>query len=246
MNLSLDGAAAALLERLERQCPRLGDWLETHEGIHSGNMRRRLFVQGGAADPCLRPMIFGRDEIRPFRLRWAGRRVVYDRDAIRRDRGDYANLGRRHWFTSPKILVRRTGDRIVAALDREGFFASNNLFVALAKPGCPVPLEYLEGYLNSSLATWCFRALQPRAGRLFAELKLSQLNMLPVPSPSSRREIATIESLGRKLRERRPGQDLAGGMAALDAAFMKLAGLTPSEAAQVSRENRFTRRASSL
>jgi hypothetical protein len=39
---------------------------------------------------------------------------------------------------------------------------------------------------------------------------------------------------------------MAGGVAALDAAFMKLAGLTPAEAAQVSRESRFTRRASSL
>jgi hypothetical protein len=249
-NLSLDRGAAALLDRLDRRCARLDEWIETHEGIHSGNMRARLFLPpartAALAARFQRPLILGRGEIRPFRLTWAGRRVVYDPQAIRRDRGEYANLGRERWFTSPKILVRRTGDRIVAALDRKGLFASNNLFVALQRPACPVPLEYVEAYLNSTLATWCFRTLQPRAGRIFAELKLVHLNRLPVPLPGNPSEMARIASLAERLRRPAPARVLASAAAALDAAFLDLAALAPAEGARVMRESRITPSASSL
>ncbi|HET6373733.1 MAG TPA: N-6 DNA methylase, partial [Candidatus Polarisedimenticolia bacterium] len=110
-NLTLNGRRAALLEGLQRRCAPLGDWLETHEGIHSGNIRRRLFIAPRRASEDhlpARPLILGRDEIRPFRLEWGGWRVRYDPRVIRAARGDYANLGHEAWFTSSKILVRRT------------------------------------------------------------------------------------------------------------------------------------------
>jgi hypothetical protein len=251
-NLALDDRRAALLDRLEAECVRLGDWLETHEGIHSGNIRKRLFLPARAkddgGDPRLaRPLILGRDEIRPFLLRWSGWRVRYDRSAIRRDRGEYANLGDERWFTSAKLLVRRTGDRLVAACDSTGLFASNNLFVALPRPCCPVPLEYLEGFLNSTLATWCFRTIQPRAGRIFAELKLVHLNRLPVPPPSDDGDIARVVRLVGLLRQ--PGAGGAGALGALDHVFSRLARLTAAESrlvTQAAKERRSPRRPSPL
>ena len=232
-NLSLDGEAAELMTRLERECVPLSDWLEMHEGIHSGNIRERLFLPPGPATPSTRPLIFGRDEIRPFSLRWAGGRVLYEKSAIRRERGEYASLGKVHWFTSPKILIRRTGDRLVAALDQGGYFASNNLFVALPKEGCPVPLSYLEAFLNSSLATWWFRTAMPRKGRLFAELKLIHLSRLPVPQPHLEADTERIVSA-------------AGDPALLDDVVGDLARLSPAEKILVARERRSTTAASSL
>lgn len=239
-NLSLDARGAALLRRLEKRFVPLGDLLETHEGIHSGNIRSKLFVPpGGDGPPAgrLRPLVLGRNEIRPFRLRPAGWSVVRDPGAIDRSHGEYANLGRARWFSSKKILIRRTGDVVIAAVDRGGLCASNNLFVALARPGCPVPIEYVEGYLNSSLATWCFRAIQPRTGRLFAELKLVHLNRLPVPiprGPRGRLALARIVKLVALLRRtERDGRSL---LALLDESFARLAQLTPAETRAVARE----------
>ena len=232
-NLTLDGEAAALMNRLEGECVPLSEWLEMHEGIHSGNIRERLFLPPGPDTPLTRPLIFGRDEIRPFRLKWAGKRVLYDRSVIRRERGEYASLGREHWFTSPKILVRRTGDRLMAALDSDGYFASNNLFVVLPLPRCPVPLAYLEAFLNSSLATWWFRTAMPRKGRLFAELKLIHLSRLPVPPPRGEGDIARLV-------------ESAGDPVLLDDVVGDLARLTPAEKIMVARERRSTTATSSL
>ena len=236
-NLSLDAAGAALLARLEAQGTRLGDWMEAHEGIHSGNIRAKLFLPPSSSPPAgarTLPLILGRDEIRPFAIRWAGWRVLYDPRVVDREAGEYASLGRRRWFTPAKILVRRTGDHLLAALDRSGLYASNNLFVALRREGCPVPLEFLEAYLNSSLATWCFRAIQPRAGRLFAELKLIHLNRLPVPRPPDAHRLRELLGFAARLRRRAAAPSeappsVAADRAALDAGFADLAGLSAAQ-----------------
>lgn len=244
-NLALDDDTRSLLERLNGRGVALETLLETHEGIHSGNIRRRLFLAPGREPRRkegggLKPLILGRDEIRPFTLRWGGWRVRYRRDMVRRERGEYASLGRERWFTDPKIMVRRTGDRLIAALDREGLFASNNLFVGLPRPDLAVPLEYIEAWLNSSQATWCFRAVNPRAGRLFAELKLKHLNRLPVPLPRRRAQTERVVGLGRALRNGAAD----GAREALDDEFAAIAGLTRDEARTVKRH--FDPRAYSL
>jgi len=235
-NLAMDDDTRSLLDRLSKRGVALENLLETHEGIHSGNIRRRLFLAPGREPrpeegACLKPLIIGRDEIRPFALRWGGWRVRYDPGVARRERGEYASLGSERWFTGPKIMVRRTGDRLIAALDREGLFASNNLFVGLPRPDLGVPLEYIEAWLNSSQATWCFRAVNPRAGRLFAELKLKHLNRLPVPLPGLRTQTERVVRLGRALR----GGAASGAREELDEAFARIAELTPEQARTIER-----------
>jgi len=251
-NLSLDAREAALLRRLTKSCIALGDLLETHEGIHSGNIRDKLFLAPGAPGrhgARVRPLVLGRREIRPFVLRPEGWHVVYDRKLIDQSAGEYANLGDERWFAGPKLLVRRTGDVIIAALDREGLCASNNLFVALPRQGCVLPLEYLEGFLNSSLATWSFRAIQPRAGRLFAELKLVHLTRLPVPVPRGRQAghaidhvVGLVRGIRRRARAvtpaagRRGAAPTPGAYPSLDEAFARLAGLSPAEEKLIHRK----------
>ena len=182
----------------ERSVP-LSHFLEFHEGIHSGNIRTKLFIHEYKGHIC-RPLIFGRDEIQPFSLRWAGQYVVYDRNIINRSAGEYANLGHERYFTNPKLLIRRTGDRIIAVTDRQGFFASNNLFIGQVRDNVTLPLEFFEGLLNSRFSTWYFRAIQPRKGRLFAEIKIVHLEVLPVPKASIEEYVDEVVKLVNTLR----------------------------------------------
>ena len=94
--------------------PTLGELFEIHEGIHSGNIRDELFVASKVDKSC-RELIFGRDEIRPYLLHWNGKYVRLSALPAKRTRRRYANLGRAEWYEQEKILVRRTGDYILAA-----------------------------------------------------------------------------------------------------------------------------------
>lgn len=229
-NLFLNDELRKALAVVEENSEALSDFLEFHEGIHSGNVRGKLFVDECASAECQR-LIFGGDEVQPFTLRWKGRHVVYDRSIINKSKGEYANLGREPHFVNPKLLVRRTGDRIIAATDYDHFFASNNLFVARARSGVTIPLEFFEGLLNSDFSTWYFRAIQPRQGRLFSELKIVHLLTVPVPRKALTEHLAEIVSLVKSLRGgvnlRRggeaPGQTTA--YAKLNRIFASCAGL---------------------
>ena len=181
-NLYLHGSALDLYRRL-RNHPRLGEHFDMHEGVHSGNSRSRLFMESKGPGPARR-LIVGGSEMAAYSLQWNGRWLNTSSDAIDRKAGQYANLGRPHWHGRNKLVVRRTGDRVIAAFDSQGFYVSNNLFVLLDKTDAEDTQQFrlaIVALLNSRFMTWYFRAIQPRRGRLFAELKLVHMRDFPLP-----------------------------------------------------------------
>jgi len=183
-----------LKHKTEAGAKRFGELFHSHEGIHSGNIRRKLFVDRKINSTC-RPFIFGRSEIRQYGLIWAGTYVHYRADIIDKSKGEYAHLAKEEYFTQPKILVRRTGDHVMAAVDRNNFFCSNNLFVCV--PRVAIDLDFVAAVLNSNLMTWYFRTIQPRVKRLFAELKIVHLNEFPI-NHSKPHDIRELSELGKK------------------------------------------------
>ena len=180
-NLFLSQGIIRILQKLKIFTP-FENLFATHEGIHSGNIRQKLFVPKKTSNEC-KPLIFGRNELQRYSLVWNGLWVNYDPSIIDKKKGEYGNLGKPEYFNRPKIVIRRTGDHIVAAFDDKGYYFSNNAFVC--SPLKDINLKYVVGILNSKLITWFFRAIQPRKGRIFAELKINQIAQFPIPEITS-------------------------------------------------------------
>lgn len=220
-NLHLTEEKRRVLRRLQ-ELPRLGRFFEVHEGIHSGNMRAEIFVDKKLDRSC-RPLLFGRDELRPYALFWRGRYVRLSAMPARRTPERYANLGRMEWYETDKLVVRRTGDRVTAALDREGRFASNNFFLVMAREdedadeAGTLTLDGLCALLNSRFMTWYFRTIEPRTGRVFAELKIKHLRDFPLPPLARVASRVCLDALGRRRRELSQCEDLDAPDARLDA-----------------------------
>lgn len=160
--------------------PRLGDRFEIHEGVHTGNARGVLIRAEREADDAV-PIVIGRGELKRYRLAWAG--AWLHPGALDRGAGHYAALGRPEWHEVAKIVVRRTGDHIVAAVDTSGTWITNNAFVVVPRaPMSAAELRAVVGLLNSAFMTRYFRTVQPRVGRLFAELKINHLADFPLPA----------------------------------------------------------------
>lgn len=204
-NLHLTDAKRSTLRRLAG-LPRLGQLFAPHEGIHSGNIRAELFVPYAIDDSC-RPLLFGRDELIPFLLRWAGRYVRLAALPARRSRERYANLGRPEWHECPKVVVRRTGDRVTAAVDEAGRYASNNFFLLLPTRPAPLSLDGLCALLNSRFMTWFFRTVEPRTGRAFAELKIKHLLEFPIPPLGADCQKLNEYGIQRRLLATQPKSD---------------------------------------
>lgn len=178
-NLFLNAENRSFLDSLSG-CPRVGEFFEVHEGVHSGNIRRELFVQA-KIDDTSHPLIQAGSEVTPYHIEWSGRFIRLGAVPQRKTPGRYANVGRPEWHQAMKVLVRRTGDRIIAAVDSEGRYVSNNLFLVLPCKQCALDLWGLCALLNSKLMTSYFRMIEPREGRVFAEVKIKHISSFPIP-----------------------------------------------------------------
>jgi hypothetical protein len=102
-------------------------------------------------------------------------------------------------FDAPvKILMRQTGDSLIAALDCSQYICLNNMHVLVPRAGHP-DIRYVLGIINSSLMNWYYHTLNPEMGEAFAEVKKTNIDKLPilVPDPSLRRQMDLHERIKR-------------------------------------------------
>ena len=78
-----------------------------------------------------------------------------------------------------KIVIRRTADEIIAHLDRNQYLTQNSVHNLVLKTDA-VNLNYILALLNSKLMTWWYCQLMPAKGRVFAEVKIVNLEQLPI------------------------------------------------------------------
>jgi hypothetical protein len=178
-NLYYEVRDEALVRRLKSRGRPFGALFAAHEGVHTGNARARLFVDRRRHAGC-RPLIRRGSEVTPMQVNWAGGWIDLGPRATARGNGVYFSLGSPEYFAPGTILVRRTGDRVIAAVNREGLHAGNNLFCCVPR-AAEADAEWTAFVLNSPIITWLFRYTQPRAGRAFSELKITHLEDFPIP-----------------------------------------------------------------
>lgn len=188
-NLLLDEARLKVKEKIEKLSIALSRLCESHEGIHTGNVRHKLFFYHDDAKPAtphLKRLVIGSshgDLVGRYALDWAGSLVNYDPSVVKVENGEYASLREERIFLEPKLFVVRTGDDFFVVLDKVQFYASNNLFCMLKKHAAPreYSLEYIEAILNSRFAQRYSRTyIAPRFGHLYTETKIKHLDLIPI------------------------------------------------------------------
>jgi len=195
-----DPTLEALFENMEAGNARLGEIAKIGVGIQE-SMRRgdrvSRFVSDTPTGTTAVRVIRGR-EVERFRIRWDGLFLDYgphltyagDPEIFRGEKLVYQNL--RH-ETLPV--------RLVAAVDRDGFFPKNSLSY-ICRPKPPFSLEYLAGLLNSHLVNAWF------AGRFFSfHITVTQVRSIPVPEADERRRGA-VEQIVQRLARIPPGDGI--------------------------------------
>ena len=83
-------------------------------------------------------------------------------------------------YNSDKILIRQTGDRVIAAVDRNKLAVLNNLHVGISKKH-NLDLDRLTAYLNSDELNFYYQAVTMESDRPLAQTDLETLRELPMP-----------------------------------------------------------------
>jgi hypothetical protein len=141
-------------------------------------------------------------------------------------------------FKSPKLLFRQTGDRVIAAVDREnGYYCIDSVNVGQVKPDFRDKLKYFSGLLNSQLMVFFYREISQEKGRVLAQVKPQRIKALPMAWPTDKEQSA-IEYLVNHIelaKQANPQADTRAWEAEIDHLVYALYGLTPKEIAIVER-----------
>ncbi len=102
-------------------------------------------------------------------------------------------------FEAPlKIVVRQTGDSIIATLVEGGFIMRDNLHIILPEND-KFDLRYILGLLNSRLTDFYYSFLNPEKGEALAQVKKKHVEQLLIPEVTPDRQSPLVDLVDQML-----------------------------------------------
>lgn len=170
-----NAAQKTLVETMERGAEPLGDLLEFASGL-IGKAGQKTLVSPVREGAFRHPGLTSGRLVHSCRVEAPDCFFDLDRSKIK------SGLGKID-CTRPKLLLRQTGDRLIAALDERGLCVLNNVHCAVPKPGNRVSPEFLACLLGSELMNRYYRIVSLEEKRTLAQIDLDMVAELPVKVP---------------------------------------------------------------
>ncbi|MFB3909757.1 MAG: Eco57I restriction-modification methylase domain-containing protein [Candidatus Eisenbacteria bacterium] len=209
-----DEAERQFVEDLERTPLRFEDVIETYSGLIARygqesvtGLRKGEFVLRDRAgrlilsdpDPSgrWRPALRSGSEVEPFRTRWRGGMLYVpdDHETLRKVYKSGFDLER---YAADKVLLRQTGDRLVAARDDTGLLCLNNVHILGSRGSPPIDPRFLCGLLMSEPMERYYQIIALEAGRPLAQVDLVTVQSLPYPADPSGAPYGAVPRSGGK------------------------------------------------
>jgi type I restriction-modification system DNA methylase subunit len=200
----------------------IGEHLEFLDtGIHSGNVREKLFSKVPSKSFSER-LIQGR-QIGKWAVDWDSPNAKFKycnpkyipQDSLGSGRGGKESKKKEYWgfsgdqanhLRAERILIRQTGDSVIAAFHSESvdgqLYTDNTLFSCFSKSR--IPLKYFLAFLNSSLYNYVYQYLSAEQGKTLAQVKIGLLEVLPFKHSSSD-EIEVVKLVDAVIKASREG-----------------------------------------
>jgi REP element-mobilizing transposase RayT len=224
-----------ILKKISR-FEKLDDFMQCHEGIHTGNSREILFLDNCKNKHC-HPLFLGGgagDTIENYLSQTSGWFVDYRADLIDKAKGFYASLRDERIFKHPKIYITRTGNPFKAFYD-ETTYASNNFFslqhIDYSKNESQF-LKFILPFIISKPAQYFIRTFAaPRLGSTFIETKIFHLLKFRIPTLTTKEQKPFVNLVDKIIstKEKNTEADTSPLEKQLDEMVYKLYDLTEEE-----------------
>ncbi len=128
-----------------------------------------------------------------------------------------------------KIVIRQTGDSLIATLDKNQFVVRDNLYTILPKfPS--INLRYILGLINSKLMNWYYQnLLNSEKGEALAQVKRGHIAMLPILKNENQQPFITLVDRILTAKQANPKADSSPLEKEIDGLVYELYGLTEDE-----------------
>jgi adenine-specific DNA-methyltransferase len=184
--LMFDDVDKLIATRLD-QFESLRAYVRGHTGIRATHGQEKIIASLPVTSTFRRGINSGAQVLR-HRTKWSG--IWINIDPINLYGGGFDS----GVVENPKLLVRQTGDRIIAAYDEEGFYHLNNVHsfsatrIRHADPTAGhqgrKDLRYLDGLLNSNAWIYLYQMKTRENGRALAQVDIESVESVVVPPPN--------------------------------------------------------------
>lgn len=181
----------------------------------------RIYDSETQQDETYKKLLRGRD-INKYSINWDGKRWIKFGVWLAEPRFS-ANFE-----SDEKIVIRQTGDSLVAALDTQQFICMNNLHII--QPKNKVSTKYIIALINSSLLNFYFQYLNPETGEALAEVKKETVEKLLIKKKADHQPFINLVNKILAAKKENPKANTALWEREIDIRVYHLYNLTLTEA----------------
>jgi hypothetical protein len=181
----------AIVDKLDQAPCRFGDITKIRTGMRSLTVQADIKSKMRQGDTW-RPGLVSSAQVLPFGLSYQGDWL--DVDPTKLNKGGWDG----EVMAGPKIFLRQTGDSLIAAVDKSGYYHLNNIHSLVVDKG-ELSLEYLVAILNSRLMNFYYQTVTLEKGRSMAQVDIEMVEKLPLIIDEQR--VGLLVQLAKQLAE---------------------------------------------
>jgi adenine-specific DNA-methyltransferase len=247
INVLQNSAGIYLQHKLQQDTKPLGDISNISIGmkpyqVGKGNPKQtratvdnRIFDSSNCVDETFLPLLRGSD-IQKYITQWDGKRWIQYGAHLAEPRVS-ANFQAKE-----KVVIRQTGDTLIATLDTKKFICMNNMHVITARDDVSaLSLKYLLALVNSKVFDYYHFLLNPEKGEALAEVKKENVAKLPVKVIEAKLQKPFIIKVDAILKAKAKGADTSKLEREIDDMVYRLYGLTYDEVKTIEPEYSLSR-----
>jgi len=192
INLKTNKAEESILSKIENECKYIEDYLEVYVGIVANGIKK--FLSSSIKDSNHKKYLQGK-HIGNFELKPDELFINFIKEEL------HSNTDESVYLQKEKILVRKTGNRLIAVIDFEQYFTDQSIYNLYPKKDKTINLKVITGLLNSTLLEYYFNKKMITNPDIFPYIKGIHLKKLPLKLPKSKTIEDKFEAVVLKITE---------------------------------------------
>lgn len=244
INIFADNKTEALIKKISSDSLLLSDIANVYAGVvpyeeGKGNpkqtrnmMKNKIYNATYQIDVSYRPVIRGAD-INRYENNWDGTRwIKYGKNL--------AAPRKQEIFDNEKIIIRQTGDSLIATYDDRKFICLKNTHIIIATKN--YHLKYILSILNSKLMNYYYQYLNPEMGEALAEVKKENVEKLVFKKNSNQKPFVDLVDKIIQIKELDPNKETSNEENKIDYLVYKLYNLDYDEVLMIDPRTSITRK----
>ena len=228
--LFFDKKIMDLVLKIENRTNELLNYMRGHTGVRSLIGQKNIVAKELKTKTWQKGLITG-SQVLKYKISYDNDFINIDPKVLNKGGWDYKIIH------NPKILLRQTGDSLIAAVDYDGYYHLNNLH-SFSTINNKVDILFILSLLNSNLFDFYYKSISLEMNRTMAQTDIETIESLPIKEASNQEQKPFIEIVDKILAIMKDEDYLKNSEkqakvkeyeSQIDHMIYKLYGLTPEE-----------------